>query len=350
MRLIMNTRRDDEQRGFSLIEIMVGIVIGMIAVLVIYQVFAAAEGIKRNTTSVGDALQNGLLSSFILGIELANASNGVSYATRELSTCVATTSAATSFRPIPVLITDGGAAATPDSFVVNYSMSQRLVATAPFTAPAAAGADYAVQSPLGFKANDVILAISMSGDCAPSRVTSVAGPDVNGVVTITHTGAAVGFGNDAQLMNLGPKNSGQRVAYDIASGTLRSTALWNDTGAPQGTPVPNAVASNIVNMKLLYGIDNLAGGVNWVPATGQWSAANVLAANISQLGRIRAVRIGFVVQGEQFDKAKYDDDVLNPPTWSLFDGTYTGPLTKGFRYRTYEMTIPLRNPIWNPVS
>ena len=31
---------------------MVGVVIGLIAVLIIYQVFAAAEGIKRNTTSV----------------------------------------------------------------------------------------------------------------------------------------------------------------------------------------------------------------------------------------------------------------------------------------------------------
>ncbi len=66
---------------------MVGVVIGLIAVLVIYQVFAAAEGIKRNTTSVGDAQQNGLLSSFILGIELANAGNGVASAARDLGAC-----------------------------------------------------------------------------------------------------------------------------------------------------------------------------------------------------------------------------------------------------------------------
>ena len=346
----MITSCNHRQRGFSLIETMVGVVIGMIAVLVIYQVFAAAEGIKRNTTSVGDAQQNGLLSSFILGIELANASNGISYSAKELGTCTPTTNPATSFRPIPVLIADGGAPGTPDSFVVNYSMSQRLVATAPFTATAAPGASYSVQSPLGFAVGDIVLAISMSGDCAPSRVTGVAGPDVSGVVTIAHTGAAVGFGNDALLMNLGPKNSGQRVSYDVSGGTLRSTALWTDTGAAQGTPVPNPVASNIVNMKLLYGVDNGAGGTDWVPATGQWSAANVLAAGISQVGKIRAVRIGFVVQGEQFDKAKYDADVLTPPTWSLFDGLYTGPLTKGFRYRTYEMTIPLRNPLWNPVA
>ena len=76
----MTTRQHHRlHRGFSLIEIMVGVVIGLIAVLVIYQIFAAAEGIKRNTTSVGDAQQNGLLSSFMLGIELANAGAIIEY-------------------------------------------------------------------------------------------------------------------------------------------------------------------------------------------------------------------------------------------------------------------------------
>jgi Tfp pilus assembly protein PilW len=38
---------------------MVGVVIGMIAVLVIYQVFANVRGIKRNISAAGDAQQNG---------------------------------------------------------------------------------------------------------------------------------------------------------------------------------------------------------------------------------------------------------------------------------------------------
>ena len=36
-------------------------------------------------------------------------------------------------------------------------------------------ASYSVQSPLGFEVGDIVLAISMSGDCAPSRVTGVGG-------------------------------------------------------------------------------------------------------------------------------------------------------------------------------
>src|ERR1700737_3814847 len=110
----MTTRQHHRlHQGFSLIEIMVGVVIGLIAGLVIYQVFAAAEGIKRNTTSVGDAQQNGLLSSFMLGIELANAGNGIASAARDLGVCPGGATFASTWRPLPLMIVDGGGANLP---------------------------------------------------------------------------------------------------------------------------------------------------------------------------------------------------------------------------------------------
>ncbi len=353
----MTPGRRLKHQGFSLIEIMVGIVIGLIAVLVIYQVFAAAEGIKRNTTSVGDAQQNGLLSSFILGIELANASNGIADAMPQLGTCTATADPATTYRPIPLLITDGGADATPDSFVVNYSVSQRVVTPVEFFGPATAGADYRVHSLTGFRPGDLMIAISMKGDCAVSRATAVVSdpqlptPDGDDVVKISHTGIGVDMPAGAFLLNMGPQAGGQRVQFDVASGVMRSTALWNATGAAVAE-APNPIASNVINMKLLYGIANVGGGVTWVPATGAWSAANVLSAPVTTLGKIKAVRIGLVVQGEQFDKAKYDQDVLLHPKWKLFGSVLgtalEGDIPPGFRVRTYETSIPLRNPMFNP--
>ncbi len=175
------------------------------------------------------------------------------------------------------------------------------------------------------------------------------GPDVNGVVTISHTGASVAFGTDSLLLNLGPKGGGQRMAYDVASGVLRSTNLWDDTGAALGSPTPSPIASNIINMKLLYGVDDLAGGLQWVAPAGIWDPAALLTAPNSTLARIRAIRIGLVVQGEQWDKAAPDY------TWTLFEGgtqiSHTITAVGGnYRYRTYETTIPLRNPIWNPMS
>jgi type IV pilus assembly protein PilW len=353
----MNNLHRYKQRGFSLIEIMVGLVIGMISVLVIYQVFAAAEGIKRNTTSIGDAQQNGLLSSFMLNIELANASNGIADAMVQLGTCNPTTDPVTSLRPIPLLITDGGGATNPDTFVVNYSVAQRR--TTPATA-STQGANYIVQSPNGFSANDLIVAIDGAGNCktssvsgAPTQIACLA-PDDAGCMQVTPSLAPLAA--VAYLLNLGPTGGGvvtQRVQYDVAgapNGMLESTVLWDANGQPVA-PNPKPIASNVVTMKLLYGIGNGAGGVNWTPATGAWSRDNVLQANTTTLGQIIAVRMGIVVRSEQWDKT------LGDQTWTLFADapavTLTGTVAAAsgnYRMRTYETIIPLRNSLWNPTS
>ncbi len=337
------------QHGFSLIEIMVGLVIGMIAVLVIYQVFAAAEGIKRNTTSAGDAQQNGLLASFMLGVELSNASNGVAMAWQKLQSCPTTASAATTLRPIPILITDGGGPTIPDKFVVNYSISNIAIAPAPFKAASGSNAPYIVHAPIGFRG------APGTGTCAISSVTAVSAPtpgppdESAGQVTISHTNAPVAFTDDAFLLNMGAPSNVQRVRYDVdANGVLRSTSLWDANGAAAAAPVPNPLASNIVNMKLLYGIDNNGDGIldTWVAPIGAWSDANVLAADAPTLRKIKAVRLGIIVRGEQWDReAKdvtvhlFDDAIPFSQTFVASGGNY--------RYRWYETVIPMRNPVWN---
>jgi type IV pilus assembly protein PilW len=351
------------QRGFSLIEIMIGVVIGLIAILVIYQVFAASEGLKRNTTSAGDAQQNGLLASFMLGVELSNASNGVAMAWKQLDSCpTAATTAATTLRPIPILITAGGGLTFPDSFVVNYSISNNVIAPAPFKAASASNAPYVVHAPLGFRVGDVVVAVSGgsfgAGTCAISSVTAVSAPtaacgppDVcGGWVTIAHTNAPFAFTDDASLLNMGPGTAAQRVLYDVdlTSNALRSSLLWDANGAPVATPTPNPLASNIVNMKLLYGIDSDGDGFldAWVAPTGAWSAANLLVAPAATLRQIKAVRLGIIVRGEQWDRSAPDVTAL------LFSDaipfTQSFPAAGGnYRYRWYETIIPMRNPVWN---
>ena len=69
--------------------------------------------------------------------------------------------------------------------------------------------------------------------------------------------------------------------------------------------------------------------------------ANVL---VTQLKTLKAVRIGIVVRGEQWDKEAPD------VAWSLFGGVYSGMFVRAggnYRYRIYETVIPLRNELWN---
>ena len=352
------------QRGASLIEIMVGVVIGLIAILVIYQVFAVSEGLRRNTTGVGDAQQNGLLSSFALGIELANAGNGIAASAEKLYNCSNLSNDATkSYRPVPVLITDGGGANKPDEFSVFYSASTSLVTPVPFgTVPTtyAPGADFVVQSPLpgalnAFKVGDMVIAIKdprAPNLCARSVITKVTGP-VGEFVTLQHTlkdGAGVDFTSESLLYNLGQESRVQRVRYyvDPATNVLYSQNLFR----PDLPPVP--LASGVVNLKAQYGIDTDNDGYldDWIPASeAGWDAATLMSGagtKLEQLSSIKAVRIAVVTRSEQFDReaGAFAHTIFNcssPPCDGKID--ITAPAQ--WRYRVYETIVPLRNVIWN---
>ncbi len=354
------------QRGAGLVEIMVGIVIGLVAILVIYQVFNVSEGLRRNTTGVGDAQQNGLLSSFALGIELANAGNGISASAQKLFDCSNLSSDPTkSYRPVPALITAGGSANTPDEFSVFYSASPSLVTPVPFgTVPTtyAPGADFVVQSPLpgalnAFKVGDMVIAMTNTKDpatslCARSVITAVTGP-VGEFVTLKHTlkdGATVSFTSESLLLNLGPEARVQRVRYyvDPATNVLYSQNLFR----PDLPPVP--LASGVINMKAQYGVDTDNDGYldDWVSASeAGWDAVTLMsgaATKVEQLSSIKAIRVAIVTRSEQFDKhagalAHTLFNCATPPCDGAIDVTAPGQ----WRYRVYETIVPLRNVIWN---
>ena len=65
------------ERGVGLMEIMISIVIGMLLVLVIYQVYEISESQKRTITAGSDAQQNASYSQFVLGRDISMAGNGI---------------------------------------------------------------------------------------------------------------------------------------------------------------------------------------------------------------------------------------------------------------------------------
>jgi type IV pilus assembly protein PilW len=378
------------QAGFGLVEIMVGVVIGMIAVLVIFQLYNVSEGFKRNTTAAGSAQQAGLYSAFALGMEIANAGAGVSVAGTDLQWCLPPapitqniTDLASTFLPIPVLISDGGGNANSDSFVVNYSLASSLVTSAPFAA-APAGQTYPVQSPQGFHQNDLVVAIpspNTPATCTASVITNNPSTtlDGNGVVQIVQTGLNGSLTQASLLFNMGPCNRVQKILYNVQNGVLQSTSLLNTSTANLATcgqplaQAANPMVSNVLVMKAEYGINTSAspqGEVDtWVQATvgGGWDPATLFAANIKTINQIKAIRIGIIVQSEQFDKnlngftgGNYTNGDYN---WVLFDcssankATCVGRLTGtvpatinpagNWRFVKYETIIPMRNVIWN---
>jgi type IV pilus assembly protein PilW len=345
---VLATRTRRASRGAGLVEVLVGALIGLVVTVVMLDVFAGAEGVKRNAASLAAAQETGALLVFALGVEIANAGHGLA-AAPELATCPDTGAIASTLRPIPVLITAGATPGAPDTFVVNYGAGAALATPMPFAAAAPPGAAYRVRAPIGFAAGDAIVAVGPAGHCAATTAVAVSEPDADGVVEVVPANPADAFPAASVLLDLGPQGRAQRVRYDVADGTLRSLDLATPGAAP------NPLASDIVNVKLQYGVDTDDDGFldRWVSAAAApWDPASVLAAPAAELARIKAVRLGVIVRSAAFDRS-----VTAPFAWVLFDcaqessgpcaGRLVGTLPPNWRYRIYETVIPLRNAIWN---
>src|SRR6202795_1328786 len=70
------TRHCVSERGFSMVELLVAMLIGLIGMIIIFQVFEVSEGIKRTTTSGGDAQQNGVIALYTMERDFKNAGMG----------------------------------------------------------------------------------------------------------------------------------------------------------------------------------------------------------------------------------------------------------------------------------
>ncbi|MCK5435984.1 MAG: prepilin-type N-terminal cleavage/methylation domain-containing protein, partial [Nitrosomonadaceae bacterium] len=56
--------------GFSLVELMVGVIIAIIGSIVIFQVFAVSENYKRTSVAGSDAQQGGVIALYSIEREL----------------------------------------------------------------------------------------------------------------------------------------------------------------------------------------------------------------------------------------------------------------------------------------
>ena len=346
------------ERGVGLMEIMISIVIGMLLVLVIYQVYEISESQKRTITAGSDAQQNASYSQFVLGRDISMAGNGIASSAAVLDQCAI-------LRPIPVLIDAGAGPNDPDTITVLYGGSSSLSTPVPFRASATTAGQYVVAGPVGFSPNDVIAAVRPgTGICTLSVVNAVSGlPNPNGEATLTQTpfpgSPAASYAAGSVVVNLGQAASMGRVAYtvDTIGNVLRTQNLLPTAALASPAPVVN----DVVNLKAQYGLDtNNDGSIDaWQDATGGvWSVATLPAQPLATLQQIRAVRIAIVTRSAQYEK-----DALTagtPP--GMPDGTigmfcnpaptcaYSMSLSaddQHYRYKVLETSVPLRNAMWN---
>ncbi len=337
------------QTGFSLIEVLVGLVIGLLATLVIMQVFSVFEGQKRTTTGVADAQTNGSIALYTIARELQMAGYGLLPVTDSAIKCVAPTIAAVATAAgvasiSPVTITDGGDAGASDSITIRYADSPTAGTPVPITL--VAGLAASIPNNLGCAIGNIALILTGPTTCNVTTVTGLT--DTTGVTLGDATGAIAG----AQLACLGRWNE---ITYRITNNNLERNA-----------PVATPIVSEIVNIQAQYGISDAANSnqvVQWVNAAGAtWAAPTTPDRN-----RIKAVRIAVVARTGLIEKEGVTQTcnsltANNPSGLCAWSGTSASPLNASpapainltnlpnwqrYRYRVFETIIPLRNVIWS---
>jgi len=415
-------------RGFSMVELMVAMLIGLLGTIIIFQVFEVSEGIKRTTTSGGDTQQNGAIAMYVIERDLRSA--GMGYNDTQLAGCdiraydskrSTPDIPAGTMKLVPVRISRP-LPTDPDQFMVLYS-SQTLVSNAiTLTANMASPiVPVRVMNPYGYRPGDLIVLLQPGQDCSLMEVTSLpvsdqlnheaavmydigSGASVTSVPARFNKPGALGLGvtyggtstaNVARVYNLGsvhepiggapnlPVYNTYRIDTDRTSKTFNSLLVSSEFVLDAaGRPVVNAVADNIVHMRVLYGVDEgpydaNGNGDGVVDSFIDYAAFNVKVFNgipAPSWRYVLAVRVAIVARSALAEKkasrattwpncdtttdgSEAATPALpdNRPKWSgvTFDVSASGDLDvtsplswRCYRYRVFETTIPLRNWIW----
>lgn len=344
----------NRQHGFSLVELMVGVVISLLVTLAVAGSAQFLNTQKRITVGTNTVLEG-------LAISYREISNDVKMVGYGVSSCPSTTvniggkiihvgptsiSADTEV-PLQLSIVDGGDTASDSitsfygdsSTGIAYSFLKSNSTTTSFSTA------YAGQVNTG--------GLVLLSDVTKCDVYAVSGTPTFDSISNTTTVALNGTFNSkawtastntyaANSMVLGFSDL-KLVTQSIVNNTLQEYDAISDTTLK--------IATNVVFMKAFYGLTD----GTFVRAKGSWTNSGLVSTG-ANINRIRSVRV-FLVAREPVLNAKNssgncDTTAIAP---MLFDTTVTVDLSattdwKCYRYKTSDFIIPLRNKVLNDAT
>src|SRR5690606_19733430 len=267
-----------------------------------------------------------------------------------------------SLNVLPVGVLDGGGS-NPD--IVMVMSAGNSTGGAPMALTITSPAQVETLPSVGFRAGDLLLVSnpgSPGGDCQIGQVDSsyVPPPSGQAAPTAVPTSAdlAAPYNNpngfttlpqpaDYTLVNLGATPTFALFGVNANDQLVQLDMLERLT---LSTPAP--IGENIVNLQVLYGIDDgSSGGLAndnvvdaWVAPTGAWSFASLQADGEAALA-IKALRLAIVVRSTE------RQGVQGPASMTLFpdlpaDVQVTLNYTteqRSFQYQVYDTIVPLPN-------
>lgn len=330
------------QRGFSLVELMVGVAVALVAVVVIMQVFQLSEGRRRTTTGGDDAQASGLIAATMLQRDLRQAGQGIVHA--NLLACALTLPSGRVINNLAGIVVNDpnipAGDANTDTLRVTYGSGSGSPEGSRIQAQPSSNV-YSVAAAGAFVQNDNVIAtpeIRPIG-CTALMTTVSAAPVGNNVTT---TAGAVGMANGV-LHNLGQPATAR--VYRVTGGrlTVCDYAAQDCTNAAAANWT--AIADGIVSLRAQYGEDTSTTMDGTIDAFNQTTPTTACGWY-----RRPGVRLVLVARSGQLEQQNV---TAAAPNWA---GSADTPVVltalgnwQRYRYKTFETTVALRNVAWQGV-
>lgn len=381
-------------RGFSLVELMVGLVITMLACVAMFQIFEVSERNKRTTTGASDAQTNGALGLFVMEREIRmagfNMMSGALYDCNPDTTYAyysedgGTTTVDLSGITQPVRIVDGGTGS--DSIIIamsaNDTPANALVSRTELqqTMPQSSS-EFKVSSVFGCEENGLVLMVqpctagtTPAGSCTLMEITGTNAsslhiqhnpasndPSWNPKIPYQNANHWPAFQVTSSCKAYGicmpaPENLGF-AQFSIINYELVSRRVGGDGVVVPGTAT-DTLAPQIMAMQAVYGVTDIgatSGTLTWKSATTTNGDGKDWTGVLSkeQVQSVKAVRIAIVARSGEYEKPTGStcDATASAPTysWGTFSTTGWPSDWQCYRYKVYETVVPLINVIWADV-
>ena len=347
----MHTRifQNRRQQGFSLVELMIGMVLALIAVIVVMQIFQQSERNKRTTTGSSAASMDGAIAVTDLQRDLRQSGLGINNL-MQLGCSLTLPSGKTisNLGPVtinaPTTLVAAGDASTDTFLIVYGNGNSSPEGDRVITHPSAT--NYTISTPTAFTVGYYVVAAQQTEPvgCALllDKVASIAASAPGSALTTT-----TGSGTAADtLYDWGA--APRVIAYRVLNSRLQQCDyMASDCGSTGAASAWQDLVDGVISVRALYGRDTsgIVDGGGVVDTYDQTSPTTACG-----WARVLAVRLAMTLRSGQLETKAVTGTAagLAPlPTWS---GAASAPITvtantnwANYRYKVYESVIPLRN-------
>lgn len=341
--------------GFSLVEILVGLAIGILGMVVMVQMFSVTEAGKRTTGGSDDAQTTGAIAMYSLERDIRQ--SGYSVTNIRLIGCnvqLPTGVTLNGFAPVTInhASVPAGDPSTDTIVTVTGTNNSMQEGDGIVTQPAATfPRTYTVQTIASHTVGDQVIAeVSTTGPVAPCNLRMEPITSITAGTSNVNVATGLAGANNGYLFNMGTprifayaiRNTKLTQCDFMVSDCTSSAKVGDET-------VWQPVASNIVSMRAQYGRDSTPAAMDAIidvfdQSTPTYDAATT-ACNFS---RIFSVRLALVARNQSYDKTE-GGVTTTAPTW-MGSSTHAISLEnedewKQYRYKVFQTVIPLRNVI-----